>query len=368
MADLSFGDTSTERDSGFDPDVEEVLGVNRPLKEPVRSEGIIGLPSRGTLKVISDLHGQYELFNNWLEYTNVVREIKNGEDTYALMLGDATDLKGEETRKANADYILKDGDRRIVDRVMEIKEELGNRADHFVYLTGNHELTNLKLYRMAREEAKSDLEELQSYSEEITSGDDKDVEKVKEELKKTNIDEIIDRKRGAQQYDFVTMMDDRHYDFLSNRPMAAIAENGLVLVHGGPPKEDRFYNRTENMSRDIDSKRGMHSSRYKGENLVFQIHWNRPDCLKVDKERFSDRFYGEDSVERFLDEMGGEVLITGHSRVEIMGEEYVKEGLGFFGNQVVLDTDQRKYLELDLEKEYCSARELEYGKEIKELL
>ena len=87
-----------------------------------RDGELVVLPDKGTVYVATDFQAQWSNFNRWLTQTKLVERIEAGEDVYGLILGDAVDHKP-------GDPIFEpDGDVKIVDRIMQLQEQLGEDA------------------------------------------------------------------------------------------------------------------------------------------------------------------------------------------------------------------------------------------------
>lgn len=296
-----------------------------PLDGVHREGGLVGIPSGGELYVVSDFHGRYDLFQGWIDDTDIIRKIKDGEDTYALMLGDATDTKEKHREEGLVDP---EGDQKIVESVMKIKNHLEDRKDHFIYLQGNHEAKAVEEYAKLKRAG---------------MGED-------------NRQELIDRLYSQDpqyynQFDFIKRMQDAHYNFLRERPVSAVTENGIVFVHAGPTSSS-------------ESQVGETATRLaeREESALKEIQWGRPEHIR------SQINYGLRDVYRFLEEMGGsDILVAGHTPVRCFRNK--KNGVGLYGqNQISLDTaDEKRYLKLDLDKEYRSIEDINPEEEIQKI-
>lgn len=111
-----------------------------------RDGHVILLPDHGTVYIVSDLHAHWNDFNQWLEQTRLIERIEAGEDVYGIMLGDSIDYKP--TERPKPPY----GDLQIVNRVIELQKQLGEKGKRLIYLRGNHEYAAAEIYAMLKSE------------------------------------------------------------------------------------------------------------------------------------------------------------------------------------------------------------------------
>ena len=198
-----------------------------------RDGDLIVLPDHGTIYIVSDLHAHWDDFNQWLKQTQLIERIKAGEDVYGLMLGDAIDYKPGEVPQPPY------GDIQIINRVIEIQQQLGENGKRFIYLRGNHEYAAADIYEMLKKRG------------------------MTEHNRKEFIDALYNSPFGLtyQQFNFIERMSDVHYDFLMNIPTVVVAKNGFAAVHAGPARSKITLN--ELIKPD--------------KTLLDEILWDRPD-------------------------------------------------------------------------------------------
>ena len=103
---------------------------------------LVILPAHGTVYLGTDFHGKLDFFEQWLQESNLIDQIKAGRDVYGLILGDAIDHKLTEK--------IPDlqSDAKLVDRVMQLQRELGENGIRLINLKGKHELAATEIYAM----------------------------------------------------------------------------------------------------------------------------------------------------------------------------------------------------------------------------
>ena len=171
----------------------------------VRDGELIILPDHGTMYVAADFHAHWRDFNQWLDRTKLISQIESGADVYGLILGDVVDHKP-------GDPIFEPyGDTKIVDRLMQLRKQLGAKGERLICLKGNHEFEAANTYALLK----------------------------KNGLNAANRGQLIDAlyrsPQGAyfQQFNFIERMTDEHYNYLLTLPTAVIGQNGFVGVHAG---------------------------------------------------------------------------------------------------------------------------------------
>src|SRR5947209_491695 len=119
------------------------MGLFSSKKEgPQRRGRIVTLPASGAAFIASDLHGHHGDFEQLLRRTRIVERLANGEDCYLIITGDVPDL--DRHRAIDSD-VTADGDVRILDQLISLEKELGERASRIVYLEGNHDFHVLRI-------------------------------------------------------------------------------------------------------------------------------------------------------------------------------------------------------------------------------
>jgi len=284
-----------------------------------RDGGLIILPSKGTLYIATDFHGRRRDFEAWLSRTGVVEKIKAGEDVYGLLTGDLVDCKPEDTQAEP------DGDSLIVQRVMGIQRELGEKSNRFILLMGNHEAEVQRIYGILKEKAG------------MTPRNQKAIVKA-----------LFSGEQGTyfDQFNFLERINDQQYAFLKDLPVAVLCKNGVVITHGGPTIEG-----------------GLDAIVKKEEKPLEMLFWGRPT-----------EYYKLEQVDAFLQMMeDSTLLVTGHTPLpSLPAPSVIRDGVGMHGeHQVIVATSygasssaQKCYLVLDLARRYLSVNDLRVGKEI----
>src|SRR5580658_10016373 len=92
---------------------------------PTRRGRIVTIPPNGTAYIASDLHGHQTDFAQLLKRTRIVERVAAGEDVYLITTGDAPDPGRP---RAIDPSVLEDGDVRILDQLIALEKELGERS------------------------------------------------------------------------------------------------------------------------------------------------------------------------------------------------------------------------------------------------
>ena len=289
-----------------------------------RDGHLVVLPDHGTVYIVSDLHAQWDDFKQWLQQTQLIERIEAGEDVYGLMLGDAIDYKPGE--KPQPPY----GDVQIIDRVIEIQQQLGDNGNRLIYLRGNHEYAAADIYKELKK-----------------SG-------MTEHNRKEYIDALYNSRLGpySKQFNFIERMSDVHHEFLMNIPTIVVAKNGFAAVHAGPASSKI----TLNQLIEPDMK------------LLDDILWARPDIAYIGG-------YTPKQTENFLQFLNARFLIVGHTPIRNFPVENIRDGVARIGDiQLIFSTgyggvnrDGQTYIEIDLAKTYTSVNELKLGVNIHHL-
>lgn len=288
-----------------------------------RDGHVIVLPDHGTVFIVSDLHAHWNDFNQWLKRTRLVERMQEGEDVYAIMLGDSIDYKPDE--RPEPPY----GDIQIVDRVIELQKQLGDKGKRFIYMRGNHELAAADAYALMKRNGMNDHNRA-SYIKVLYNG----------------INGSFYR-----QFNFIERMTDEHYEFLINLPTVIVGKNGLVAVHAGP-------------ARSIMSLADIISP---SPPTLDEMLWDRPDAVLGGR-------YSVKHTAGFLDALNAKFLIVGHTPIGYFPQKSIKDGVARLGGkQLVFTTGygglrgQQTYIEIDLAKTYSSVDELKLGVNIHRL-
>ena len=309
--------------SGFASSLEAILSKQDCSGQIHRNGGLVFLPGHGKLFVASDFHTRYADFTMWLERTRIVERLRNGDDVYALIVGDVVD------RKSGDIYAEDDGDTRIIERIREIQDNVNEQGFRFLYIQGNHENRCVSIYeKLVADEA-------------MTPSNQQEVVK-----------NLFSGERGSyyQQFNFVSRMNDDRYQYLKELPVAVITENGIVGIHAGP-------SRSLNYSKDIINM---------NETVVEQILWSRPVEVRKDGYDTSD-------LSTFLHRMNdSSLVVSGHTPLRYLPEELIRDNVGDYGGQqIILATSygsepaEKAFLALDLKTAYEGTSELRAGEEIR---
>lgn len=288
-----------------------------------RDGHIVVLPDHGTVYIVSDLHAHWDDFDQWLQLTNLVERIRAGEDVYGLILGDAIDYKPGEPR--HPPY----GDIRIVDRVIELRKQLGDKGKRLIYARGNHEFAAADTYALLKRMG-------------MTSENQSDLIRM-----------LYESPSGAyyEQFNFIERMTDTHYEFLMNLPTVIVGKNGFVGVHAGP-------------ARLVSSLADLVDPNPK---TLEELLWPRPEIA------YSGG-YTLRHIETFLKAVHGNLLIVGHTPISYFPKKNVRDGIATFGkSQLIFSTGYSgppgvpTYIEIDLAETYPSIHALKLGVNIHHL-
>lgn len=288
-----------------------------------RDGHVVMLPDQGTIYIVSDLHADWDDFNQWLRLTNLVPRIQAGEDVYGLILGDAVDYKPDEPR--HPPY----GDTQIIDTVIELRRQLGDKGDRLIYIRGNHEFAAADAYAMLKRQGMT----TQNRDQFIRS--------------------LYNSPLGSyyEQFNFIERMTDTHYEFLMNLPTVVIAENGFVGIHAGPPRS------IMNLTDLIDPS----------PKTLDEILWHRPAIA-------SSGGYTLKHIDKFLKAIHANLLIVGHTPIQYFPAKNVRDGIATFGDkQLIFSTGYSglpgvpTYIEIDLAETYPSVHTLKLGVNIHHL-
>ncbi|RKU24893.1 hypothetical protein C6497_17130 [Candidatus Poribacteria bacterium] len=288
-----------------------------------RNGHVILLPDHGTVYIVSDLHAHWNDFNQWLEQTRLIERIETGEDVYGIMLGDSIDYKP--TERPKPPY----GDLQIVNRVIELQTQLGEKGKRLIYIRGNHEYAAAETYALLKNAG------------------------MTEQNRPAYIRKLYNSPTGSyyRQFNFIERMNDSHYDFLINLPTVVVGKNGFVAVHAGPAKSiDRLADLVEPSQKTLD-----------------EILWDRPKITRIGGYTF-------EHTKNFLEAINGSFLIVGHTPISYFPPENIRDSVARLdGKQLIFSTGYgglrggQTYIEIDLSKTYISVDELKPGVNIHRL-
>ena len=283
-----------------------------------RDGALVVLPDKGTVYVATDFQAQWSNFSRWLTQTKLVERIEAGEDVYGLILGDAVDHKP-------GDPIFEPyGDLKIVDRIMQLQEQLGE--ERLIYIRGNHEFASADAYAMLKRAG------------------------MNADNRRDMIAQLYQSIHGAyfKQFNFIERMTDEHYNYLISLPTIAVGKNGFVGVHAGTSRS------AKNLADLVRPSK----------KVLDELLWGRPTVALSSG-------YTPSHTAEFLKRIGGRVLAVGHTPVSVFPADEISDGVARLGvHQIIFSTGYgaspgvRSYLAIDLSKRYNAVTELRYGTEI----
>ncbi len=291
--------------------------VSQYPNQLTRDGHVIVLPDHGTVYIVSDLHAHWNDFNQWLKQTRLIERIQADEDVYGIMLGDSIDYKPDERPK------LPYGDIQIVNRVIEIQKQLGDKGKRFIYIRGNHELAAANTYAMMKSQG------------------------MTEQNRAAFIQKLYKSLNGSyyKQFNFIERMTDEHFEFLTNLPTVVVGKKGFVAVHAGPA---RFIISLADLVDPVP-------------RTLDELLWDRPGLV------FSGG-YTLKHTENFLKVLSAKFLIVGHTPISYFPPKNIKDGVARLGGkQLIFSTGYgglrggQTYIEIDLAKTYTSVDELKLG-------
>ena len=310
-----------------------------------RGNKIRRLPDSGKAIVVSDLHGNLDDFETILANSQVFSRMAAGEELYLVITGDICDV---ERHKLLAPGLPTEGDIRILDRLIEMRRQLGTR-DGIIYLEGNHDFHILRICEEMRREGCACVGKYaQQYQQ-----------KYGDFLFQNNL----------APYDMIYRAEAKYLDFIGSGPLLVLCDNGIVITHAGPTRC-----RTVD-SQLLDCIAGLHRKDHfflPAEELYNSYY------LQMLCNRYCLKDYTITDLKNFLQSCQGSILITGHTPLsyfrnsqQFLPECRYHQGLIVIGEmQVVFATSfgaypgEKKYLELDLAVKYRSPLEWKAGKEI----
>src|SRR5580693_8047357 len=192
---------------------------------PTRRGRIVTIPPSGRAFIASDLHGHQADFAQLLRRTRIVERIAAGEDVYLIITGDVPDL---ERHRAIDPAVLEDGDVRILDQLIALEKELGDRAERLIYLEGNHDF---HVIRIAREVAIFDARRRNvplPPRDRVEAVDRAALADYFQHYTKTFGPGVF--ANNVTPYDMVHRVEPRHLEFLSRQPILAVLEGASALV------------------------------------------------------------------------------------------------------------------------------------------
>jgi hypothetical protein len=318
----------------------------------------------GKAIVLSDLHGHHGDWLKFLEVSNALARIRDGEDLWLVITGDAPDVARH--RSVDPD-VPEDGDVRILDELIRAHDELGERAERIIYLEGNHDFHLSRLWREVDRWHVFERGKARAPEGQVPVNTPEEIEAYFEHYRSAYGPAIF--ANNIAPYDMVHRLRPDHVRFLERSPVLAhLPDAGVIVTHAGPTRMGGW--RPGPLRRAVDA---------------CDREWMRtaaPDAYyrsayhQLLNNRFRNGDYTLDDVARFLacwDEAG--LMITGHTphpylvdfdrRAPLEGCAF-RDGLGCVGpHQVVLCSSfgaftpgLKRYVELDLSRRYRTVDDL----------
>jgi len=260
------------------------------------------LPAAGRAVILSDLHGHVDDFEAALAVTGVVERIAAGEDAYLVVLGDVPDV----LRHQAVDETVPDaGDTQILDRLLELRASLGERADRVVYVEGNHDFHILRICgEVARFHAHHGgppvrrgptapvtPEALAAYCEYYRGA-------YGEEVFAANM----------APYDMVPRATAEHLALLEAAPvLLELGASRVLVAHAGPARMERWRERPGALRTALAA-----SDREDLRRLPPAAYYETP-YHQVLNGRYRAGDYDLADLRAFLEAFGAAVLVTGHT-------------------------------------------------------
>lgn len=304
------------------------LLADAPAAYPDRfhtDQGLVILPSKGTLYITSDFHTRHADFAQWLARTDIVSRLKNEPDTYGLILGDTVDQKPLDAQAE------KEGDTRIIDRIRQIQADLGDAGKRLIYIMGNHEQACMEIYAALQKQYGMTA---------ATQG--------------RLIRALFGSADGAfyQQFNFLERMKDEHLAYFRALPVAVLGKSGVAFTHAGPAR----------------SAKALADLTARSPKVLQELLWTRPEEIMTGGHTAAE-------LAAFLKLMQeSTLLICGHTPLGSLPQDWIRDGLGVFARQqVILATsygsigEDKRFLTLDLGRNYRSCEDLRPEKEIHRL-
>ena len=244
---------------------------------------IIEFPKFGHLIVVSDLHGNYDDYESYINLWN-----SEDSDSHILFLGDLI----------HSPY-FNDRSIEILDDVIEKFKSYPN----FHVLLGNHEWAHI------------------THTDIFKGGDNQ----------REDFEILITHKKG-----FIEPTITEYIRFFKTLPFFAKTSNGLFISHAGPSKKVRT----------IDDFNDIFDGDYNNP-ILNDFLWNRPirNIYRSQNISSNKEKYTEGDVFSFLNAIGSKCMVVGHSPVngyEKMGNQLIISSSFDTANKVYLDIDLSK--------------------------
>ena len=280
-------------DFNYSDDLKEVLRVLNKGKDVgiVHSDKLIELPNRGRLIAVSDLHGNLKDYNAYLDLWD-----ENDPDFHIVFMGDLIHAMDFE-----------DNSIEILDDVIEKSKKYPN----FHCILGNHEHSHI-INKNISKNGKYLIEDFEN---------------------------LIAYKKGHIEPHIT-----EYINFFKTMPYFVKTDNGIFISHAGPSRNIH----------SIEDFNNIFKNDYFDETLE-NFLWNRYNGNRKHSLLSSSGDYGSEDIDNFLDCLGLNVMVVGHTPIN-------KEGFKIIGRQMILSssfyTDNKKYLDIDLSKRIESMNDL----------
>lgn len=323
----------------------------------------VRLPPEGRVIVVSDLHGHVGDWRAFLIASRAKQRLLDGEDLWLVITGDVPDV----TRHRSVDpTVPPNGDVTILDELLALRRELGDRAARVVYLEGNHDFHLTRIARDVVEHA----------GQRVGKG-------LLPALQPAWIDAYFDHYRESYgdaifqnnlaPYDMIRRVQPEHIDFLERCPILAwCPEAGVLVTHAGPPRMAPWAGKAKVLRKTIDF-----ANRDAMRELDAEAYYASP-YHQLLNNRFRTGDYDVTDLHAFLDVYECGIMASGHTphpylidleQKRPLPDCGFRDGLGFVGGrQVVLCSSfgafhpaLKRYLELDLSRRYDSVEDLFTG-------
>lgn len=247
------------------------------------NDKIIEFPKFGHLIVVSDLHGNYEDYEAYINLWD-----RKDPDYHILFLGDLI----------HSPY-FNDMSIEILDDVIEKFKEYPN----FHVLLGNHEWAHI------------------THADIFKGGDNQ----------REDFEHLISHKKG-----FIEPTITEYIKFFKTLPFFAKTANGLFISHAGPSKKVN----------SIDDFNDIFDGNYNNP-ILDEFLWNRPsrNIYRSQNASSTKGKYTERDVFSFLNVIGSKCMVVGHSPVngyEKLGNQLIISSSFDTDNKVYLDIDLSK--------------------------
>lgn len=280
----------------------------RPLDSRGKPGGLVKLPKKGKLYILTDLQGDLNNFLKFFEDNPKVISELSADAAYLVIAGDMIHgnfIEEESTTQLD-----------LLETVMLLKTKF---PDNVYYLLGNHCLGEILGDEAMPIYKKGKFSE-QYYFKKL----------IKEKYK-----------------DNYKIIHDGYVKFLKRLPLIVKTENGIIISHTGPIHGWEIKNMEISDEKFINIFLGGYG---KDNKELYQMLWNRFGNSFIIK----GKGYDTEDIKKFLSDMSAKVMVVGHTPCE---------GYSIRGNQMVVDScgEVAGYVILDLTDEDINIEKLKQG-------